>query len=896
MRRRVRSSADRDSWTARVTGRATAMQWRPPRRTRPTFRGSPTLLAILLAFAVACTSRDRPVVIAGVNFGTTDDARVPVFLAAGYVEGSLHATRDGVDVSGAFTRTLWGVLGSVPLGGPGAHRLEVTARFATSTGEQSHSDARVVGVPVRAPALIAATPSRGAANVPRTTWLRLEFASAVSPAARDAFSLRCLDAGGERAHAMRVHALTPAVLVLNPDGDLPSAALCVLGWQGPTDAETLLFSTAAVGAPAHAIYDRTDAGRTTPFPDDFWTRPDATTSTGLRVDMPVPLRASDVQEVFSSLLPETHALDGFSPLAHIVIELDAMPDPASLPRTPAESTDPLGTIGLFDIDPASPAFGSRVPFRIDVRDDVTPSGLRAFTLLLFPSIPLEPGGRYGLVITTRALVDPTRPLLPSAFFAAVAGPPSPGEPAVVHALRPLTDEVLDAVATSATLPIPRDDVALALRISVRTLDTVPSDLLTIRNDVFGTVAPEVTLTSVTPEPASSAVAAVVRGMFAAPDYRGDGVHLQRNALGRPMRVHTRPVEFTLALPRASLAGPAPLVIYQHGNPGSQSEVVSEARGYLAAAGFAVIGFTDILNREIAPPGSGDATTRMTAQVANILFSLLAFDRLPDYWVETHAEQIAFLRILESIALHPQMRDLVPVGAPDGIVDLDVTAPIGYVGISEGANNGPGLLSYAPEIRAAALVVGGARLVEVLLHQQAATFLTALPAFFPNLTPADVWVGLSLFQILYDVQDSHNHARFLYREPVPIGGSARRASVVVTEGVDDSLVPNAATESLAFAFGPIPHLEPVRRAVPFLAPAAGPIAGNIDADTTAAFFQFVPDGVSGLAATPGCLALGLTSRFEGHYCAQDAGEAIAQRIHFLRSALTGAPEIIDPGTP
>jgi hypothetical protein len=121
-------------------------------------------------------------------------------------------------------------------------------------------------------------------------------------------------------------------------------------------------------------------------------------------------------------------------------------------------------------------------------------------------------------------------------------------------------------------------------------------------------------------------------------------------------------------------------------------------------------------------------------------------------------------------------------------------------------------------------------------------------------------------------------------------------VLVTEGVNDSLVPNHATESLAFAFGPIPHLAPVQRGVPFLAEARGPIAGNIDRDTTAAFFQFVPDGLPDLPATPGCLALGLTSRFEGHYCAQDAIEARAQRLYFLLTAMTGTPAIIDPFAP
>ena len=52
--------------------------------------------------------------------------------------------------------------------------------------------------------------------------------------------------------------------------------------------------------------------------------------------------------------------------------------------------------------------------------------------------------------------------------------------------------------------------------------------------------------------------------------------------------------------RASGAGRSvPVTMYQHGSPGSaEREVPGEARDYLAQAGFAVIGFTDPLNREI----------------------------------------------------------------------------------------------------------------------------------------------------------------------------------------------------------------------------------------------------------------------------------------------------------
>ncbi len=637
-------------------------------------------------------------------------------------------------------------------------------------------------------------------------------------------------------------------------------------------------------------YDRRNLRATTPFPDDYWLTPDASQPTGVRLKIPIPDATADIQGIFRAVLSDTNKLDGFSPIAHFVIELSDAPDPTSLPHTSTESLANDASIGLFDIAEDSPTRGQRIPFRLDVRDDVNVLGIRTHCLLIFPSIPLEPRGRYGLVITRSLRSNDGIPFGPSTFFRAVMRPPVPGEdPAITH-VRALSDDILQVVSQTTSGGISPEDLALAVRISVRSVDTIPADQLAIREQVFNSEPAEFTIDSVTPETSStSSVAAIVRGTWKAPDWR-KGLYFSRNAQGKPKQEKTNDIGFVLALPKAALQGPVPVTIYQHGNPGSaEREVPGEARSYMAEAGFAVIGFTDLLNRELSP-GTTDEVAAITAQVTGIFFPLLRDKHVPDYWAQLNGEQLAFIRMLQSMG----SIDVLPVGEPDGQPDLDVTQPLTYVGISQGSNYAPGLLPYAPEIKAAALVVGGSRLVETLIHQQPEAFLEQLGAVFPNMTAADIWTGTSLFQHVFDRQDQHNHGRFLYRAPIEIDGTTQKASILHVEGLNDSHVPNNTSESLAWQLGPIPQLLPVQRPVPFLETIEGPVTANIDAETTAAFFQYVPVGVEGIDPTPGCTVLSAESSREGHYCAQSARESRRQRQVFFQTALTQqAPTIINP---
>jgi hypothetical protein len=438
---------------------------------------------------------------------------------------------------------------------------------------------------------------------------------------------------------------------------------------------------------------------------------------------------------------------------------------------------------------------------------------------------------------------------------------------------------VEALEVLDPLPIPRDDAALVVRITVRSIDHFPDDLLAMREDIFASPV-SYTIDSVTP--VSGDVAAIVRGSFEVPDWLGGGSFLLRHADGRPMVVGTSTLPFILALPRsAETDGFAPIIMYQHGNPGSaESEVPDSAQDFLGSEGFAVGGFTDVLNRRW--PIVDDQNF--------FIFGVLLFTGdLPDFYLQIYAEQMAFLRLLRSL----DTLDRLPVGAPDGVPDLDPTA-ISYEGISYGSTHGQAFLAYAPEIRAGCLVAGASRVAELLEYQDRTLpdggdpFLTvSLPGYVPGATMPDIWMGLGLYAVIYDHQDPQNHASFIYRDPVEVGGTTKKPSLLVLEGIGDTYTKNNSTRALAWLLGPIPQLALTVVDVSYLPVEAAPIQGNVDAETTAAFVQFAPDGLAGIPPTPGCVG-----EPEGHFCAQVAPEARRLRADFYRSAVEDDPPVVD----
>lgn len=771
-----------------------------------------------------------------------------------------------------------------------------------------------------AEARVVSSPEDGATAIPVGVWPELRIEPASGSASIEQIVVVC----GNEAIEARIHHLAGGRIIVQPARRLPGEQACRVAWMRAGSPESTGFETfrasAAPGRALSVVYRRTNSGEVAPVPDDFWTERDPTTATGLRLALPVAVRG-DVREVIEGLRSELTRADGWSPIGPIVLPISDRIDPDSIPRTVAASLDPASTIALVDVDPESPGRGERFPFEAVLRKDRTAIGLEDHALWVLPARPLQPGRRYALLMRRgiassdgRSMIEPAsiRSILARSVDSPSGVNSSSGAPSLigVKAVLAAQLEPVLAVADSAlAIPWTRDDLVFALPFTVRSLVGFDRDPLALFDGVRALSGPriEIERVEVVRDPARP-LAALIHGRFAVPVWRERRTRgLARHADGRPRVVGRDALRFVLALPRRAANVPAPILMYQHGNPGSAAEEIGSIRqdAYLDA-GFAVVGFTDIWNRG-KPQASGDRRQLVVRQVAALADSVRKKKVVPDDWLITLGEQLALVEALPELA----SLDVLPASAPDGRPEIDAALPLVYEGISQGAIHGQALVAYSDRIRAASLVVGGARLAELALHQAASSMVKALPFLFGDFRPLDLWVTLALFQTAIDRQDGHLHALRLHRGGLAgdalftpgrddsAGRVPARAwpSLLLTAGVDDSYIPARASRSLAWVLGPLAWLDAKQESGLALPRAVAPLRGNFADGTTGAYVEIVPYG-SALPAAPGChpevLPLPEEMLREGHFCAQLAEESVRRRVRFLRSAVDAAPPtVIDP---
>lgn len=593
-------------------------------------------------------------------------------------------------------------------------------------------------------------------------------------------------------------------------------------------------------------YDPLNADDWVALPDDAWTVIDATTPTGIRVDIDedTPWMAglsSFVQPIYLGL----GELDGWGTSAGIVLQVDA-----PLGDLPSGDEDSLTSSGLMlvRVDDGS---GQRIPFEAEVFD-----GGRG--VVLWPMFPLEPKAQYAALLTTAHVAADGDCVAPSQTLQSLlAGDEDALRASGMDALvdRGLIERYRDVMAVTGLRP---DSVSAA---TVFTTQAIHDASIAARDDIegsdFGWTAP--------PTCGPDGAWTRCRGTFTATDYRIEG-YLGANV---PTSEYELPV--TIWLPDGD--GPFPTVLYGHGLGGSSNErFVANA---LAPLGMAVVA--------ISQPRHGDHPTANTADPNAFFLDLLGLDinaLTIDPFVFRENLRQASLDKLQLVKLLRAAPDVTGNGSPD----LDTTG-FGYFGVSLGGIMASDFLMLSDAVEASVLAVAGGRLISIITEgEDFSAFLQILENLAGG--KAEVTRLAPIAQAIIDAGDPVNYAPHVLKDRI----AGEPPHLLQMMAVGDTVVPNVTSRALARALD-IPHLSPVSQDVGVIDVLdRGEAQGNLDDGTTAGLYQL--DRISFTTGPP---------QPASHQNVFSGREGPAMMYYFVETwAADYVPIIIDPygdfGTP
>ena len=593
------------------------------------------------------------------------------------------------------------------------------------------------------------------------------------------------------------------------------------------------------GATAHR-YDPDAVEDADLFPDGLLEVDDPASPTGRRIDLR-PEVAPWIDRAPPLLAGSLAALDGMSGYGStggVLLRFTA-PVAAAPADAAASVTDPGWR--LVELDS-----GARVPFEAELQE----GGL---TAVIWPLRPLRPGVAHAFVLTTEA---------PAADGGCVA--PAPTTRALLHgesddprviAAAPRYREALGALGLAA------DEVSALTVFTVHEEGRAFTELAEV-------VSQEEVSWVGSPSCEERGGLRECSARLTLLDRRGPG--------GR-VSAEVEPVEaeipITVWLPLGD--GPFPVVLYGHGL-GSRRSEGGRAAYEMVELGYALVAMEAVGHGD-HPSSTGGALTPAALGFLGVDLTLLQIqsDVLRGNFDQTNLDRLRLLRLLRT----------APDWDGDGQDEFS-TDQLAYLGVSLGAILGPQLLAHAPEVQAAALTVGGGRLLSIVTDTEAvASFSDLIGALVGSPERFDRLVPLA-----QHVVDPVDPARWA---PHVLDGrldGAAPPSLLLQVGLHDEVVPKTAGFALARALD-LPHLQPVAEPVDLLEEVGpAPLSGNREGGAaTAAYFQLdrVQDGGRVVRAT--------------HIETPTSPEGILQMRVFLEGWLSGGvPEVIDPyaelGTP
>lgn len=585
--------------------------------------------------------------------------------------------------------------------------------------------------------------------------------------------------------------------------------------------------------PVEVIYGEAHQTALVPFPSDRFTVDDPTTTTRLRLAVSPETSGDTFVAGYPQVTKRLNELDGFSTVGGIAVAFNGPIDGAAFAGeqggTALEALDPNvfitkdSPIVLVDVDPTSPEVGRPVGllprYFGQAKDDIFLED--EYSIVARPAVPLAPNRRYLFAVTSKLLGIDGQPVARSSGAKSLLE----DEPADIYA-----QKVHDGLAVLETsLGIKRDDIVIA---SAFTTTSQTSELDALASALRQSDAPGLTEDWTVEQSSESDGRIRFRGRYRSPEMRSpDGTFVVSGGLPQPQDVD-QDLEVFLAFSDRNVSGPRPVVIYQHGLGGDKDGSWGAAER-LSDLGVAVV--------SIDSPEHGSRGAGATGQLESVFafFGVSTIDngtdtptydfdlgKARDNFRQMTTDQIELVRFLVAQG----SLDLLPVGAPDGVPDID-PSQILYLGHSFGSVQGPAVFALMPEIRHAAWNVGGDGLM--LIMEDSILFGLLVDNIAPfGTTPGQLARFFAATQAIIDPGDPLNFAPRCLLDP-PDG--ARTRSILLQQVIDDAIVPNTSTEALARA-ARLSLMDPIR-AVPGLPSMTGPSTANGPGGSTAVLTQF-----------------------------------------------------------
>jgi hypothetical protein len=507
-----------------------------------------------------------------------------------------------------------------------------------------------------------------------------------------------------------------------------------------------------------------------PYPSDFFSKPDNTTQTGVRLEIPDASRLNSLGKLVDPRLTES---DGAS-LSPTILAL--LPDNVS--------TD--GFVGLFDDPTKSLTATSQtiiintetneaVPHFVDL-DPRTSDPLRR-AIVLHPLVALAPKTRYVVGLHNAKRADGT--LAKSATGFALLRDGQTSVDSFLEAIAPHFEAEVFPVLEA--FGIPKAELQLAWDFTTGSKEAPVKDMLRVRELTLAALAQEEpTVDNITIEetPGDSLTCKIVRGSITGPLFLttdDNKARLLRDANGEVLlnKAESTSFTFTAIVPNSVCndTQPGRVVAFGHGFFGSQGEAEGGSVRTIAERLKAVVFAIDWQGMSL-----DDGLVLVEFLTSDLSKTMTFTDSVQQGMVNWIATTKAIKsRLLQDPAFQRTNGD-----------PLYQTTPVNFLGISQGHILGAIMSAINPDIERATLNVGGAGITLMMFRAPPFnTFLTFLESSLDDALEQQKFAAL--IQESFDRADPASFARFLLAEPLPQSPPDRR--ILFQTGLGDSSVPN-----------------------------------------------------------------------------------------------------------